>query len=51
MSPVRQFPRSQTERTIAVARVAVAASGLFALWLGPVELDRGVAAAYAVPSL
>src|SRR6202140_5789865 len=51
MSPIRQFPRSQTERTVAVARVAVAGSGLFALWLGPAELERDVAAAYALHSL
>ena len=51
MSPIRQFPRSQTERTVAVARVAVAGSGLFALWLGPVDLERDLAAAYALHSL
>jgi len=42
----RQFPRSQTERTIAVARVALAGSGLFAIWLDPAEPARYVEATY-----
>lgn len=34
-----------------MARVAVAGSGLFALWLGPAELERDLAAAYTLHSL
>jgi signal transduction histidine kinase len=51
MSQVRQFPRSQTERTIAAARIAVAGSGLLALWLGPAGPEREVAAAYTLHAL
>jgi signal transduction histidine kinase len=36
----RQFPRSQTERTIALARMALAGTGLLAVWLDPTEPAR-----------
>ena len=48
---MRQFPRSQTERTIAAARIAVAGCGLFALWLGPAGPERDVAVAYTLHAL
>src|SRR5262245_62173940 len=48
MFEARPFPRSQTERTIAAARVVLAASGLVAIWLDPAEPARYVALAYAL---
>jgi signal transduction histidine kinase len=51
MSPVRQFPRSQTERTIAVARIVIAGSGLVALWLDPAEPGHSVAATSTLYSI
>src|SRR5438552_1186714 len=50
-APARQFPRSQTERTIAVARVALAGSGLFAIWLDPAEPARYVEATYTLHAI
>jgi signal transduction histidine kinase len=51
MSPGRQFPRSEAERTIAVARIALAGCGLFALWLDPAEPARYVTATRTVHSI
>src|SRR5439155_29692 len=48
MSDARPFPRSQTERTIAAARVVLAASGLFAIWLDPAEPARYGALTYTL---
>ena len=50
MSEARLFPRSQTERTIAAARVVLAASGLFAIWLDPAETSRSAALTYTLHS-
>lgn len=50
MPNTRQFPPSQTERTIAAARVVLAASGLFAVWLDPAEPVRFVEATYTLHS-
>ena len=50
MSEARPFPRSRTERTIAAARVVLAASGLFAIWLDPAEPARYGALTYALHS-
>ena len=44
----RQYPRSQTERTIALARVALSATGLLAVWLDPTEPARDPEVTYAL---
>jgi signal transduction histidine kinase len=46
-APPRLLP-SQTERAIAVARIVLGATGLFAIWLDPAEPIRFVAATYAL---
>src|SRR6185503_16395832 len=48
MPEARTFPRSQTERTIAAARVVLAASGLLAIWLDPAEPARYAALTYSL---
>ena len=40
--------RAHAERPIAAARVALAASSLFAIWLDPAEPQRHVAATYSL---
>ena len=47
VSPPRFLP-SHTERAIALARVVLGASGLFAIWLDPAEPARFVAVTYAL---
>jgi signal transduction histidine kinase len=44
----RRFPPSHTERAIAVARIVLGASGLFAIWLDPAEPARFVEVTYAL---
>ena len=51
MSVPIQTSRNQTERVIAAARVVLAASGLFAVWLDPAEPVRYTAVTYGVHAL
>ena len=48
--PMTAYPSSrvQAERTIAAARVLLAASSLFAIWLDPAEPERFVQLTYAL---
>ena len=46
----RKHLRNQTERTIASARVVLAATGLFALWLDPADPARFLGLTYSVHS-
>src|SRR5689334_3258916 len=48
---LRHLPRSQTERAIAVARVALAGSALFAVWFDPAEPMRYVGQTYTLHTI
>lgn len=50
-TPLYPSARSQAERTIAVARVALAVSSLFAIWLDPAEPTRYAQVTYALHAI